>query len=73
MSKKPKKSEYKPSEAEKTEASVSLAEYNRYKGLYDPVLKGWREDSKKDWSTTIKRDSHVSPDVPAVPINIHSG
>jgi len=54
MSKKPKKSEYKASEAEKTEASVSLAEYNRYKQLYDPVLKGWRDDSKKDWAETLR-------------------
>ena len=54
MSKKPKKSEYKASEAEKTEASVALAEYNRYKELYDPVLTGWRDDSKKDWSETLR-------------------
>ena len=45
MSRKPKKSEYKASEAERVEASVSKAEYDRYKKLYSPVLRDWRDDS----------------------------
>ena len=54
MSRAPKKSEYKASEAEKTEASISLAEYNRWKKLYPPVLKGWRDDSEKDFTETLR-------------------
>ena len=54
MSKKPKKSEYKASEAEKAEASVSLAEHQRYKKLYEPVLTGWREDSERDFQGLLR-------------------
>ena len=54
MSRAPKKSEYKASEAEKAEASVSLAEHQRYKKLYEPVLTGWREDSERDFKGLLK-------------------
>lgn len=54
MAKKPKKSEYKPSEAEKVEASVSKAEYDRYKKLYSPVLTDWRDDSKRDFKGLLR-------------------
>ena len=54
MAKKPKKSEYKASVAEKVEASVSKAEYDRYKKLYSPVLRDWRDDSKRDFKGLLR-------------------
>ena len=54
MSKKPKRYEYEASEAEKVEAGVSLAEYNRYKKTYDPVLKDWRDEARKDYAPMLR-------------------
>ena len=46
MGSKPKASEYKASEAEKISASVAKADHDRFKQLYDPLLKTMREASK---------------------------
>ena len=54
MSRKPKKSEYKASEAEIAEASVSKAEYDRFKKLYSPVLTDWRDDSQRDFTGQLR-------------------
>ena len=54
MAGKPKKSEYKPSQAEKIEAGVSLAQYNRYRENYKGVLAGWITDSKKDFTEQLR-------------------
>ena len=45
MSKKPKKSDYKASEAEKASASVAQAEYDYFKQKYDPLLQQMRDKS----------------------------
>jgi len=61
MAKKPKKQEYKASAAEKTEAKIASQEYKDYKRKYEPMLKDWREDSKKDFTGTLK--SRANADV----------
>lgn len=43
MSKKPKAADYKPSEADKTSASVAMAEYQFFKQKYDPLLQQMRD------------------------------
>jgi hypothetical protein len=45
MSKKPKKSDYKASEAETASASVAQAEYDYFKQKYDPLLQQMRDKS----------------------------
>lgn len=55
MSKKPKQQNYKPSEADKTNAAVALAEYNRFKEKYDPLLVQMRDKSLSDDATTTLR------------------
>lgn len=45
MSSGPKASDYKPTEAEKMNAAVAQAEYNRFKQLYDPLLQQMRDES----------------------------
>lgn len=45
MSKKPKKQNYKPTEAEKANASVALARHRRFKQNFDPLLKQMRDES----------------------------
>ena len=55
MSKKPKQQDYKPSEADKTNAAVALAEYNRFKEKYDPLLVQMRDKSLSDDATTTLR------------------
>ena len=55
MSKKPKQQDYKPSEADKTNAAVALAEYNRFKEKYDPLLQQMRDKSLTDDATTTLR------------------
>lgn len=45
MSKKPKKSDYKPSAADQANASVAMAEYNKFKQMYDPLLRQMRDKS----------------------------
>ena len=54
MAKKPKKQDYKPSEAEKVEASVSRAEFDRYKRTYDPVLREWRDEAERDYAPMLR-------------------
>ena len=49
---KPKKKEYKATEAEKMEASVGLAQYNRNKEIYTPVGKKFMEMAEKDYAPT---------------------
>lgn len=41
----PKKSDYKPTEGEKMNASVAVAEQKRFKELYDPLLQQMRDES----------------------------
>lgn len=48
MSKKPKAQNYKPSEADKVNASVAMAEYNFFKRNYDPLLQTMRDESRSD-------------------------
>jgi hypothetical protein len=55
MSKKPKQQDYKPSEADKTNAAVALAEYNSFKEKYDPLLVQMRDKSLSDDPTTTLR------------------
>lgn len=45
MSSGPKKSDYKPTEAEKMNAAVAVAEQKRFKELYDPLLQQMRDES----------------------------
>jgi hypothetical protein len=45
MGSSPKQQDYKPSEAEKTSASVSMAEYQYFKQKYDPLLQQMRDKS----------------------------
>tara|TARA_R110002051_G_scaffold119107_3_gene192708 strand:- start:185 stop:877 length:693 start_codon:yes stop_codon:yes gene_type:complete len=49
---KAKKSDYKATEAEKMEASVGLAQYNRNKEIYTPVGKKFMEMAEKDYAPT---------------------
>jgi hypothetical protein len=55
MGSKPKKSEYKPTEAEKTSAAVAMAEYKTFKKKYDPLLQKMRDQSKSDDPQKILR------------------
>lgn len=55
MSKKPKAQNYKPSEADKANAAVALAEYNRFKEKYDPLLIEMRDKSMSDDPTQTLR------------------
>ena len=55
MSSKPKKSEYKPSAAEKASAAVALAEHRYFKEKYDPLLQKMRDASKNDDSADVLR------------------
>lgn len=55
MSSKPKKSEYKPSAAEKASAAVALAEHRYFKEKYDPLLQKMRDKSKNDDSADVLR------------------
>ena len=48
MSKKPKKQNYKPTEAEKANASVALMRHNRFKATFDPLLRDMRDKSLSD-------------------------
>lgn len=48
MSSKPKKSEYKASEAEKTQASVAQAEKNYFNENYAPLLREMRDQSMQE-------------------------
>jgi hypothetical protein len=48
MGSKPKKQDYQASEAEKTSASVAMAERNYFKQKYDPLLRNMRDQSFSD-------------------------
>ena len=61
MAKKPKKQEYRASEAEKTEARIARKEYEDYKRKYEPMLADWRKESEKDFTSTLK--SRASADL----------
>ena len=45
MSSKPKSKDYKPSAADQANASVAMAEYRKFKQLYDPLLQDMRDKS----------------------------
>ena len=55
MGSKPKKADYKPSEADKASASVAVAEYNFFKQNYDPLLQQMRDKSQSDDPITTLR------------------
>lgn len=58
MSSKPKKE--KPSEADKANASVAMAEYGRKKRLYDPLMKQMRDESlTEDTTSTLRARSNA--------------
>ena len=58
MSSKPKKQ--KPSAADKAYASVAMAEYNRKKSLYDPLMKQMRDESlTEDTTSTLRARSNA--------------
>lgn len=52
---KPKKQNYKPSEADKANAAVAVAEYNFFKQNYDPLLQKMRDESLSDDPTKTLR------------------
>ena len=52
MSSKPKKQDYKPSKADQANAAVAMAEYNKFKQMYDPLLQQMR-----DKSLTVEADA----------------
>lgn len=55
MSSGPKKSDYKPSEAERASASVAMAEYQYFKANYDPLLQQMRDKSMtEDIGSTLR-------------------
>ena len=55
MGSKPKKSEYKPSAAEKASAAVAMAENKYFKQKYDPLLQKMRDASKTDDTADVLR------------------
>ena len=55
MGSKPKQQDYKASEAEKTSASVAMAEYQNFKKKYDPLLQEMRDKSRTEDVTTTLR------------------
>jgi len=55
MGSKPKKQDYEATQAEKTSASVAMAEYQRFKQLYDPLLQNMRDESLTDRNKTTLR------------------
>jgi len=58
MSKKPKKQG--PSAADKASASVAMAEYNRFKQKYDPLLRNMRDESlTEDTTSTLRARSNA--------------
>lgn len=55
MGSKPKKQDYKPSEAEKASADVAYKEYSYFKEKYDPLLQQMRDQSKSEAPTKALR------------------
>lgn len=53
--KKPKPQEYKPSESDKMNASVAMAEYEFFKQNYDPLLQKMRDESLTEDTTSALR------------------
>lgn len=51
---KPKKSEYRATEADKMQAAVGLADYRRQAEIYDPVNKEFMKQAGKDYATTYR-------------------
>lgn len=55
MGNKPKKQDYKASEAERASASVAMAEYQYFKQRYDPLLQQMRDKSmSEDIGSTLR-------------------
>ena len=48
MGSKPKAQDYKPTEADKANAAVAVAEYNFFKQNYDPLLRNMRDEALSD-------------------------
>lgn len=58
MSKKPKKQG--PTQADRANASVAMAEYNRFKQKYDPLLRKMRDESlTEDTTSTLRARSNA--------------
>ena len=55
MGKGPKKSDYQPSEADKTAASIALQRYNTFKTKYQPLLVKMRDKAESDGLIKIAR------------------
>jgi hypothetical protein len=55
MGSSPKQKDYEPSAAERTSASVAMAEYQNFKEKYDPLLQQMRDQSKTDDVTDTLR------------------
>lgn len=55
MSSKPKSADYQPGEDAKAAASVALAEYNRFKTKFDPLLREMRDRDVSDEVGSIVR------------------
>lgn len=51
----PSKQDYEPTEAEKASASVALANYNRFKQMYEPQLLAMRDKAAKGDASQILR------------------
>lgn len=68
MSKKPKKP--KPSEADKVNASVAMAEYNNFKRKYDPLLQKMRDESLTEDTTSMLRSRSNADTMQALTENL---
>lgn len=53
--KKPKSSDYQPSEADKTSASIALQRYNTFKTKYQPILVAMRDKAMKNGTVKLAR------------------
>ena len=67
MGSKPKKSEYKATEAEKTSASVAKANYDFFKKNYGPVIEQMRDASKSDDTRRALRGRASADTMQALP------
>jgi|ETN02SMinimDraft_2_1059926.scaffolds.fasta_scaffold32103_1 hypothetical protein len=71
MSSKPKKSAYKASETEKASASVAMAQYQRFKQKYDPLLQQMRDASTSEDPTNILRNRAAADTSQALTANLN--
>ena len=71
MSSKPKKSAYKASETEKASASVAMAQYQRFKQKYDPLLQEMRNASTSEDPTNILRNRAAANTAQALTANLN--